>query len=70
MSYFKTKNMLRKTKPEFRLVTKDIEAVYEKVTSTYPELLHPNLNTITLRSWSAKEFALKDEQTGIIIQEW
>src|SRR4051812_26975137 len=47
--------------PEFRLVTDDIEEIYNKVKSRYPELLHPNLNVITLRPWSAKEFALKDE---------
>ena len=56
--------------PEFRLVTEDIEEVYKKVTSQYPELLHPNLSTIALRPWGAREFALMDEQIGIIIQKW
>jgi len=59
-----------KHKPELRLVTKNIEEVYKKVAGSYPQLLHPNLNKITLRPWGAKEFALKDKQVGIIIQEW
>ena len=70
MLLFQNKEYAEKDKPEFRLVTKNIEMVYEKVISTHPELLHPNLNKITLRPWGAKEFALKDEQVGIIIQEW
>ena len=67
---FQNEEYAEKDKPEFRLVTKNIEAVYEKVSSTHPELLHPNLNKITLRPWGAKEFAIKDEQVGIIFQEW
>jgi hypothetical protein len=56
--------------PEFRLETKNIEEVYEKIKSKFPEMLHPNLNTVTLRPWGAKEFALRDDQLGIIIQQW
>ncbi len=56
--------------PEFRLVTDDIEAVYQQIASTHPEFLHPNLNKITLRPWGAKEFALTDTQLGIVIQQW
>ena len=56
--------------PEFRLVTDNIEEIYEKVKTKYPEFLHPNLNAITLRPWGAKEFALRDEQICIIIQKW
>jgi hypothetical protein len=56
--------------PEFRLVTEDIEEVYERVKTKYPELLHPNLSTITLRPWGAREFALTDDQLGIVIQQW
>ena len=70
MLLFQNNEYAEKDYPEFRLVTKNIEEVYEKVISTHPELLHPNLNKITLRPWGAKEFALKDEQVGIRIQEW
>lgn len=57
-------------KPELRLVTKNIQEVYDRVSSTHPQFLHPNLNTITLRPWGAKEFALKDHHVGVIVQEW
>ena len=67
---FQNKEYAEKEKPEFRLVTKNIEAVYEKISSTHPELLHPNLNTITLRPWGAKEFAIMDGQVGIRFQQW
>jgi hypothetical protein len=52
------------------LVTNDIEEVYKKVVSGFPELLHPNLSEITLRPWGAKEFALIDGQIGIRVQQW
>ena len=67
---FQNKEYAEKEKPELRLVTKNIQEVYEKVSSTHPELLHPNLNVITLRPWGAKEFALLDGQVGFRIQEW
>lgn len=56
--------------PEFRLVTKNIAEVYEKLSNSHPEFLHPNLKNITLRPWGAKEFGLMDKQLGIRIQEW
>lgn len=56
--------------PEFRLVTKNIAEVYEKVSKSHPEFLHPNLKSITIRPWGAKEFALMDKQLGVRIQEW
>ncbi len=56
--------------PEFRLVTENIGEVYDKISTTHPELLHPNLSVVTLRPWGAKEFAIRDNQLGIVIQEW
>lgn len=56
--------------PELRLETNNIQEVYEQIVSSHPELLHPNLNTITLRPWGAKEFAITDKQLGIRFQEW
>lgn len=56
--------------PEFRLVTHDIEEVYRTIASSHPEFLHPNLSTITLRPWGAREFAVRDRQLGIVIQQW
>ena len=70
VNLFQNREFAEKDNPEFRLVTDDIEEVYKKIQSNYPELLHPNLNKITLRPWGAKEFAIMDEQLGIIIQQW
>ena len=70
INLFQNEKYAEEHNPEFRLVTDDIDEVYERIKSKYPELLHPNLSVITLRPWGAKEFALKDEQLGIIIQKW
>lgn len=56
--------------PEIRLVTNNINEVYERVASKFPELLHPNLKEVTLRPWGAKEFAMMDGQIGIRVQQW
>lgn len=70
INLFENADMAREHNPEFRLVTKNIEEVYDKVSRSHPEFLHPNLKKITLRPWGAKEFALRDGQLGVRIQEW
>jgi hypothetical protein len=71
LNLFQNQEFAEKDRPEFRLVTDNIEEVYKKVAATYPELLHPNLKAITLRPWGAKEFAMKDESdVCVIIQQW
>lgn len=67
---FEHEKLAKEHNPEFRLVTNNIEDVYGKVSASHPEFLHPNLKEITLRPWGAKEFALRDDQVCIIIQEW
>lgn len=67
---FEHANLAKEHNPEFRIVTKNIEEVYEKVSKSHPEFLHPNLSKVTLRPWTAREFALRDHQVCIIIQEW
>jgi hypothetical protein len=68
---FQNQEYAEKDRPEFRLVTTNIEEAYEKIAASHPEYLHPNLNKVTLRPWGAKEFALKDESNVcIIIQQW
>lgn len=68
---FQNKEYADKDRPEIRLQTHDIEEVYAKVSKTHPQFLHPNLKTITLRPWGAKEFALKDNSNVcVIIQQW
>jgi hypothetical protein len=70
MNLFQHEQLAKEHNPEFRFVTNSIEEVYKKVSSSHPEFLHPNLNKITLRAWGAKEFALRDNQVCLIIQQW
>jgi len=70
INLFENEEHAKEHNPEFRLVTKNIEEVYQRVSTKYPEFLHPNLKEITLRPWGAKEFAIRDHQLGIIIQQW
>lgn len=70
INLFQDQGLAEKDNPEFRLVTENIEEVFRKVSTQFPELLHPNLKEITLRPWGAKEFALMDGQIGLIIQQW
>lgn len=67
---FQHEKLAAEHNPEFRFVTNNIEAVYEKVSTSHPQFLHPNLKEVTLRPWGAKEFALRDDQVCIIIQQW
>lgn len=70
INLFEDKKLAKEHSPEFRLVTTNIEEVYERISSAHPEFLHPNHREITLRPWGAKEVALMDKQVGIIIQQW
>ncbi|WPP52774.1 VOC family protein [Catalinimonas niigatensis] len=70
INLFQDPALAKEHQPEFRLVTNDIEEVYQTIASSHTEFLHPNLSTITLRPWGAKEFALRDKQVCIVIQQW
>ena len=70
MYLFENKELAKEHNPEFRLLTNSIDEVYNKVSSSHPEFLHPNLSKVTLRPWGAKEFALRDNQVCIVIQQW
>ena len=67
---FQDQELAEQFSPEIRLVTPDIGEVYERVSTKFPEMLHPNLSQVTLRPWGAKEFAMVDGQIGVIVQEW
>ena len=70
INLFQNEMLAKQHNPEFRLVTDDIEEVFQTVSSSHPGFLHPNLKTVQLRPWGAKEFALTDKQIGIVIQQW
>jgi len=67
---FEDKAQAENDHPELRLETDNIDEVYQKVASVYPEMLHPNLNKVTLRPWGVKEFAIIDGQIGIRVMQW
>jgi hypothetical protein len=57
-------------RPEIRIETDDIQTAYETIFKSYPNLLHPNLNKVTLRPWKTKEFAMLDESgVCVVIQQ-
>jgi hypothetical protein len=70
INLFQDRKYAEEHNPEFRLVTDDIQSVYQKISENHPEYLHPNLNKVTLRPWGAQEFALRDTQLGVVIQQW
>jgi hypothetical protein len=70
INLFQNAALAKEHNPEFRLVTDNIDEVYKKVSTSHPGFLHPNLSKITLLPWGAKEFALRDNQLGVIIQQW
>ncbi len=70
INLFQNRELAEEHYPEFRLVTNNIDQVFDKISASHPQFLHPNLNKITLRPWGAKEFALKDSQVGFVIQQW
>lgn len=67
---FQDDQLAKEHYPELRLETNNIEEVYVTIATSHPQLLHPNLNKVTKRPWGAKEFAIKDHQVGIRLQEW
>ncbi len=70
VNIFENIEYAEKDYPEFRLVTDNIDGVFNSISKRHPQYLHPNLSKVTLRPWNAKEFAILDGQVGIIFQEW
>ncbi len=60
-----------KDRPELAIETEHIDAIFKEISERAPHLLHPNLNTVTLRPWGAREFALLDKTTVcVVFREW
>ena len=54
-------------RPQIRLETDDIRALFAEVAHRAPELLHPNGNRVQRKPWGLSEFALLDETTVCVI---
>lgn len=58
-------------RPELGLETDDVDAVFSDVSARRPDLLHPNLPTVRMRPWGAREFALLDATTVcVVVRQW
>jgi hypothetical protein len=58
-------------RPELAIETDDIDAIYAEVAARAPEVLHPNLRSVQLRPWGAKEFAVLDSTTVcVVFRQW
>jgi hypothetical protein len=60
-----------KDRPEIALETDNIHEVYADIAARRPDLLHPNLNTVSKRPWGAQEFSLLDKtHVCIVFRQW
>lgn len=58
-------------RPELAIETDDIEAIYAEIKAKCPQMLHPNSNTVQLKPWGAKEFAVLDATTVcVVFRQW
>ncbi len=56
-----------KDRPEIRIETDDIDALYADVKTRAPQLLHPNLKVVKTQPWGLREFALLDKTTVCVV---
>jgi hypothetical protein len=60
-----------KDRPELAIETEQIDTTFKEISERAPHLLHPNLSTVTLRPWGAREFATLDKTTVcVVFREW
>ncbi len=58
-------------RPELGVDTDDIDAIFREMSTRSPHLLHPNSNTVCLKPWGAREFAMLDNTTVcVVFREW
>ncbi|MFA6232158.1 MAG: hypothetical protein WC617_18615 [Rhodanobacter sp.] len=58
-------------RPELGVDTDGIDAIHAEMCLRAPHLLHPNSNTISLKPWGSREFAMLDKTTVcVIFREW
>ena len=58
-------------RPELSVDTDDIDAIFGEMSTRSRHLLHPNSNSVSLKPWGAREFAMLDKTTVcVIFREW
>ena len=60
-----------KDRPEIAIETTSIREIYAEISSSRPEMLHPNSRVVAQKPWGAQEFAVLDK-TGVcvVIRQW
>ncbi|MES2378974.1 MAG: hypothetical protein V4553_20445 [Bacteroidota bacterium] len=57
----------KKDRPEIRIDTDDIDALYQELIAKPKQLFHSNLATVKLQPWGLKEVALRDKSDVCVI---
>ncbi|WP_449466256.1 hypothetical protein [Stenotrophomonas humi] len=60
-----------KDRPELGIDTDNVDEIFKEMSSRSPHLLHPNSNTVSLKPWGAREFAMLDKTTVCVnFRQW
>ena len=60
-----------KDRPELSIDTDDVDELFREMSKRAPHLLHPNSNTVELKPWGSREFAMLDKTTVCVnFREW
>ncbi|CTP92661.1 hypothetical protein XTALMG727_3847 [Xanthomonas translucens pv. arrhenatheri LMG 727] len=60
-----------KDRPELSIDTDDVDTIFAEMSARVPQLLHPNCNTVALKPWGSREFAMLDKTTVCVnFREW
>jgi hypothetical protein len=60
-----------KDRPELGIDTDNVDAIFQEISVRAPQLLHPNSNTVALKPWGSREFAVLDETTVCVnFRQW
>lgn len=58
-------------RPELAVETDDIDAIFTEMSARSAHLIHPNSNSVALKPWGAREFAMLDKTTVcVVFREW
>lgn len=64
-------DLARENRPEIRIETDDIEGLYHEVKARNKDMLDPDSDTVKLRPWGCKDFALRDASgVSVVIHQW
>src|SRR3546814_808642 len=60
-----------KDRPELGIDTDNVDEIFKEMSSRSPHFLHPNSNTVSLKPWGSREFAMLDKTTVCVnFRQW